>query len=32
MPIRLLRQMDDVELAALHAYLQTVPPRPYGNR
>jgi len=32
MPIRLLRQMDDVELAALHAYLQTVPPRAYGNR
>jgi mono/diheme cytochrome c family protein len=32
MPIRLLRQMDDVELAALYAYLQSVPPREYGNR
>jgi len=32
MPIRLLRQMDEVELAALYAYLRTVPPREYGNR
>ena len=32
MPIRLLRQMDDVETAALYAYLRTVPERPYGNR
>jgi mono/diheme cytochrome c family protein len=32
MPIRLLRQMDDVEVAAIYAYLRTVPPRPYGNR
>ena len=32
MPIRLLKHMDDVELTALHAYLQTVPPREYGNR
>jgi len=32
MPIRLLRHMDDVELAALYAYLRTVPPREYGNR
>ncbi len=32
MPIRLLRTMDDVELAALYAYLRTVPPRAYGNR
>jgi hypothetical protein len=32
MPIRLLRQMDDVETAALYAYLRTVPARPYGTR
>ena len=32
MPIRLLRQMDDVEVAALYAYLRTVPPREYGSR
>src|SRR5687767_9362569 len=32
MPIKLLRHMDDVELAALYAYLRTVPPREYGNR
>ena len=32
MPIKLLRHMDDVELAALYAYLQSVPARPYGNR
>jgi mono/diheme cytochrome c family protein len=32
MPIRLLRQMDDVEMAALYAYLRTVPPREFGNR
>ena len=32
MPIRLLRHMDDVETAALYAYLRTVPARPYGNR
>ena len=32
MPIRLLRQMDDVEVAALYAYLRTLPPKPYGNR
>jgi mono/diheme cytochrome c family protein len=32
MPIRLLRQMTDVETAALYAYLRTVPARPYGNR
>lgn len=32
MPIRLLRHMDDTELAALYAYLRTVPPREYGNR
>jgi mono/diheme cytochrome c family protein len=32
MPIRLLRHMDDVEVAALYAYLRTVQPREYGNR
>jgi mono/diheme cytochrome c family protein len=32
MPIRLLRQMDDVEMAALYAYLRTVQPREFGNR
>jgi mono/diheme cytochrome c family protein len=32
MPIRLLRHMDDTEMAALYAYLRTVPPRPYGSR
>ena len=32
MPIRLLKHMDDVEMAALYAYLRTVPPRAYGNR
>ena len=32
MPIKLLRHMDDVELAALYAYLRTVPAREYGNR
>lgn len=32
MPIRLLRQMDDVEIAALYAYLRTIPAREYGNR
>lgn len=32
MPIRLLRNLTDVEMAALYAYLQTVPRREYGNR
>jgi hypothetical protein len=32
MPIRLLRHMDDTELSALYAYLQSVPSKPYGNR
>jgi mono/diheme cytochrome c family protein len=32
MPIRLLRQMNDVEMAALYAYLRTVQPREFGNR
>jgi mono/diheme cytochrome c family protein len=32
MPIKLLRHMDDTELSALYAYLQSVPPKPYGNR
>jgi mono/diheme cytochrome c family protein len=32
MPWRLAREMDDVEIGALHAYLRTVPARPFGNR
>ena len=32
MPIRLLRQANDVEMAALYAYLRTVQPREFGNR
>ena len=32
MPIRLLRQMSDVEIAAVYAYLRTVPAKPYGGR
>ncbi|HUQ84324.1 MAG TPA: c-type cytochrome [Gemmatimonadaceae bacterium] len=32
MPIKLLRHMNDTELSALYAYLQSVPPKAYGNR
>jgi len=32
MPWQLMKSMTDVELAALYAYLKTVPPREYGNR
>lgn len=32
MPYRLTKEMTDVELQAIYAYLQTVPPKPYGNR
>ena len=32
MPYRLFRNMTDVELQAIYAYLQTVPAKPYGNR
>ena len=33
MPVaRITRHLDDVELQALHAYLRTLPPRPYGSR
>ena len=32
MPYRLFKNMTDVELQAIYAYLQTVPPKPYGNR
>ena len=32
MPIKVLKHMDDVELAAVYAYLRTVPAREYGNR
>jgi mono/diheme cytochrome c family protein len=32
MPYRLTKEMTDVELKALFAYLKTVPPKDYGNR
>lgn len=32
MPVRDLKHMSDVEMAALWAYLQSVEPREYGNR
>jgi mono/diheme cytochrome c family protein len=32
MPWRLTREMTDVELTALHTYLRSLPPRPYGSR
>jgi mono/diheme cytochrome c family protein len=32
MPVRLTREMTDVELRAVYAYLRTLPPRPYGSR
>ena len=32
MPIRLTKEMTDVELNALFAYLKTVPPKEFGNR
>jgi mono/diheme cytochrome c family protein len=32
MPYRLTKEMTDVELQAIYAYLQTVPPKAYGNR
>jgi|HubBroStandDraft_2_1064218.scaffolds.fasta_scaffold13231_2 mono/diheme cytochrome c family protein len=32
MPIEAWSQFDDVEMHALWAYLQTVPPAPFGNR
>lgn len=32
MPFESLSKMSDVDLQALHAYLQTVPPRPFGKR
>ena len=32
MPYRLFKDMTDVELQAIYAYLQTFPPKPYGNR
>ena len=32
MPYRLFKDMTDVELQAIYAYLQTVPAKPYGNR
>jgi hypothetical protein len=32
MPVELLKNMDDTEIHALWAYLQTVPPLPFGKR
>lgn len=32
MPWRLTREMTDVELSALYAYLHTLPARPHGRR
>jgi len=32
MPWRILRRMSDEELGALWAYLQSVPPREFGNK
>jgi hypothetical protein len=32
MPVEALRNMDDIEKRALFAYLQSVPPLPFGNR
>lgn len=32
MPFDSLRQMNDTDLLALHSYLQTLPPRPAGQR
>jgi hypothetical protein len=32
MPVRLTREMTDTEIEALWMFLQTVPPREFGNR
>lgn len=32
MPVRDLKHMDDVEMKALWAFLQSVPPKPFGGR
>jgi mono/diheme cytochrome c family protein len=32
MPFESLRALNDVDAKALYAYLQTVPPRPFGQR
>ena len=32
MPWRLMKEMTDVELKALYAYLRTVPAKAYGGR
>jgi hypothetical protein len=32
MPVRMTKQMTDVEIQALWAYLRTVPAKPYGER
>jgi mono/diheme cytochrome c family protein len=32
MPVRNTRNLDDTELAALYAFLKTVPPKPFGGR
>ncbi|AHG88889.1 cytochrome c class I [Gemmatirosa kalamazoonensis] len=32
MPLKIIAQMDTVELRAVYQFLRTLPPRPYGNR
>jgi hypothetical protein len=32
MPFEALKQMNDTDIAALYAYLKTVPARPFGKR
>ena len=32
MPFETLREISDVDVAALHAYLKSLPPRPAGSR
>jgi mono/diheme cytochrome c family protein len=32
MPWKFTRSLNDTEIAAIYAYLKTVPPKPYGNR
>jgi mono/diheme cytochrome c family protein len=32
MPLKVYKDMDEVELRAIYAYLRTVPPKPFGNR
>lgn len=32
MPVRFTKNLNDTELAALYAFLKTLPPKPYGGR